>query len=102
MNIDIDFGQVASEGRLCLTKQKSGRGAREELCLDALDATNLTITLWIPETLIAISSGYMIGLIGQSIETLGKEVFLERYKFEGPDFSHIVDRTIRDYSRFSS
>lgn len=80
----IDFAKL---GMPVFTGRDRGAEARKQLKLDSIKDGEI-VTIIIPEDTYTVTSSYFLGLFGNSVRTLGRDKFIETFKFEAP--KHIV------------
>ena len=68
--------------RKFLMGRKLANENRLRLDLDNLDKSSERVRIIISDDFKSLNSSYFLGLFGESIRTLGKEKFIEKYKFE--------------------
>lgn len=76
------------------TGRPQGEEARKELLLDELDKVDTLITLIIPENTTSFNPSFFLGLLYESIKTLGIDKFEDKYKFQINDDNQIVKNII--------
>jgi hypothetical protein len=86
----IDFHDIAGP---VYTGRSRGEQLRENLHLDAVDASGGNVIVEIPEGTYTISSSFFLGLFGPSVVSAGsKDLFYSRYLFKSPAFlKEVID-----------
>ncbi|MYC51308.1 MAG: hypothetical protein F4X47_03215 [Gammaproteobacteria bacterium] len=64
--------------------------------LDTHDRTGRKVIVRIPEDTFALTSSFVLELLGPSIRKLGAKKFLEQYEFEGWDARATIEAAIED------
>ncbi len=75
--------------------REAGYTCREFFKLDELDKVRTEITVTIPEEVYSVNSSFFLGMFGDSIRSLGKDVFLSQYHFVGKGISRTLNSGIR-------
>ena len=79
----IDLNEVTGQGTVHnLAGKPRGESARKHFQLDRLDRTDEAVIVRAPDYLTNVSSSYFLGLFSPSIERLGVDGFLSKYRFE--------------------
>lgn len=84
MSTVIDFSKYNGP---VYTGRDRGARLRQELGLDAVDGTDETVEVTIPENTYTVTSSFFLGLFGPSVVKAGsKDQFFRKYRFRAPDF----------------
>jgi hypothetical protein len=87
----IDLSHFATEGVRVLSGRDRGIAVRKALKLEEADrAHGAELVFVIPATIPYVNSSFFLGLIGESVQDLGREDFVRRYKIEAEP--RVVDR----------
>lgn len=69
------------------TGRERGVRLRDQLALDAIDASDTVVEVSIPENTYTVSSSFFLGLFGPSVVRAGsKDKFYKQYHFKLPAF----------------
>ena len=99
-NSRIDLGEWrGNKANRVLAGRDLGSEARKEAGLDALDGTEVPVTVFVPPDLLTVSSSFFRGMFGDSIRKLRERGFREHYRFEGKNIDRMKDDSIRDALR---
>lgn len=64
-----------------LAGRTNGEDIRKKLDLEKIERENNKIEIIIPDEVFSFNSSYFLGMFGESVKSLGKEKFEEKYKF---------------------
>lgn len=96
---EIKFSELTAEGKVRnLVGHERGEDARDRWTLDKLDQDDESIDVLIPAELLTLSSSFFQGMFAQSVKRLGREGFLDHYRFHA---SPIVMQQVKDGIRDS-
>jgi hypothetical protein len=96
----IDLCPYADTDVRVLSGRDRGLAVRLELRLDELDtSTDEKVQLVVPETVRHVNSSFFLGLIGASVQMLGREKFSRKYEIKALPrvqmrFQQAVDRVM--------
>jgi hypothetical protein len=96
MTIEIDLTNFSEEGVGILAGRGRGKAVRAKLGLDAIDRDpEKTVRVVIPPYVYSVNSSFFLGLFKPSVRLLGKEEFLRKYRFEGPNAAKVAAEGVR-------
>ncbi len=75
--------------------REAGYACREFFKLGELDKVRTEVTVTISEEVYSVNSSFFLGMFGDSIRSLGKDVFRSQYRFVGKCFSRTLNSGIR-------
>ena len=91
-NIDLD--KYREPGIGLYSGNPRGTAVRAAAGLDASDAAEEEVVVFVPEDVFAVTSSFLSGFLGQSIRTLGVDRFRELFSFEGKSIDDTVEMVI--------
>ena len=80
----IDLEEFRSPGVIVLSGRPKGVALRRRLGLDKKDIQPGQITIVVPQEIVSLNSSFFLGLFADSVTTLGREKFEQKYLFECP------------------
>ena len=96
----IDLSQFSTEGIRVLSGRDRGIDVRTNLRLSEIDKDSSAEAVFvIPPTIPFVNSSFFLGLIGQSVQELGREAFVRKYSIEASPrlaerFNQAIDRVL--------
>src|ERR1035438_4555767 len=78
----VNLADFMTPGVHILSGRERGTAIRNALRLEALERTGDAITVVIPKDVIALNSGFVLNLFGESIRRLGRAEFERLYCFD--------------------
>lgn len=79
---EIRFSELTNDGKVRnLVGHERGEAARNKWTLDELDRDSQAIEVIIPDELLTLSSSFFQGMFAQSVKKLGRDGFLDHYRF---------------------
>lgn len=102
MTYYLDLAVYGNRGILAFVGRQRGKTVRDASHLVSEERTNEQIVVRVPEDLMAVTSSFVLGLFGDSIQTLGREGFRAKYDFQGKDISAVVNEAIEQALSTSS
>ena len=97
----VDFSQM---GGPVYSGRAKGELARKTLGLNAVDAEQSKVVVYIPADTYSVTTSFFLGLFGESIRQAGsREKFLSLFNFEAPDvfkstFDSCISRALIEHS----
>ena len=92
----VNVDQATRPGLRVYASELTGAAARRAAQLNTLDQRNVLVEIRIPEGVYTMTVSFFLGMFGPSIQTLGREKFLEKYRFYGPNFGAVIAQGIAD------
>jgi hypothetical protein len=77
----INLGEVRASGSKVFSGQPRGKAARDHFRVHELDKGTGVVIVQIPEDTYSIGPSFLLGMFEPSIIRLGRERFLEKYRF---------------------
>lgn len=100
--IDLNDARTSREAKV-FSGRSRGKYWRERFRLDELDTSDTPVTVVIPGDIFSINLSFFLSLFGQSVRTLGKERFLQKYRFEcDPDLKQMIEQGVDQALKRSS
>ncbi len=100
--IDLEKARSSREAKVFSGREK-GKYWREYFKLDQLDENADKIEVVIPEDIFAINLSFFLSLFGESVRHLGREGFVEKYKFVAdPVLQPLIEQGINQALKRSS
>lgn len=95
---EILFSELTEDGKVRnLVGHERGESARDRWTLDDLDLDDDAIDVIVPVELLTLSSSFFQGMFAQSVKKLGRDGFLDHYRFRASAIVlQQVDEGIRD------
>ena len=94
--ITVDLGNYSQPSIGVLAGRDRGAAVRQRARLDDWDNDeSATVHVIIPEYVYSLNSSFFLGMFTKSIRALGRERFVARYRFTGPDAQKIVEQGVR-------
>lgn len=96
----IDLSKFASASVRVLSGRDRGLDVRKALDLSKYDTGECTGVMFVvPRTIPFVNSSFFLGLIGDSVQALGREEFLRRFSIEADPrverrFQQAIDRVL--------
>ena len=79
----INLGSFQQKDSLVFSGRPNGESVRKELELDKYDKTDVTFEIIIPEDTLSVNTSFFLGLFGDSVRAMGKDIFKKRFQFKG-------------------
>lgn len=92
----VDLGDFRSGGSKVFIGRERGEHCRREARLSKADSDGVAVEIRVPLDVFSINSSFFLGMFGDSIRSLGEEVFRRRYSFTGKDVASTVEDGIRE------
>ncbi len=87
-------------GKSVLVGRKEGESARRDAMLDGFDSEpEVVIQVIYSPVILSMTSSFVRGMFGPSVEKLGVDEFRRKYRFSGRDVAVIIDDLCREVSR---
>ena len=81
----VDLAQHLDQPEQFVFGYTRGRRLRRRLDLDAVDRLDEVVTIRFPSNVCLVTDIFLLGLLGQSMRTLGIAAFKDRFTIEGPN-----------------
>lgn len=105
INLDLNKARTSPESRV-LSGRERGIECRRLFDVAKLDKSPERVTVLIPEDIFSMNTSFFLGLFGESVRTLGKEGFIEKFQFQCDDIhretiTEGIDRALKESNIFS-
>ena len=99
----LDLALFHAPGSVVLTGGSKGVVLRGALHIGDFDVSDDVAVVVVPEFMTALHVDFFRGVFGQSVQSLGREAFLSKYRFECPpavlaDIGRGIDDVLADES----
>ena len=82
--IDLNNARTSPAAKVFAGRER-GKYWRQKFKLDELDKATDPIEVVIPEDVISLNISFFLSLFGESVRLLGREGFIEHYRFQADD-----------------
>ncbi len=93
----VDLAEFRERGIGLYSGNPRGQAVRKAAGLDAADQKGEEVVIVVPSDVFAVTASFLSGLLAPSIRTLGRDRFVEQYKFEGKSIAESLEAVI-DYA----
>jgi hypothetical protein len=84
LTIDLNDYRTSPESRV-FSGRPRGEWCRRHLRLDEHDKTGDTITIIVPRDTYSVNMSFFLGLLGESVRSLGIDAFRMKYRFDAAE-----------------
>jgi len=103
----LDLALFHAPGSVVLTGRSKGVVLRGALHIEEFDVSDDVAVVVVPEYMTALHRDFFRGVFGKSVQSLGREAFLAKYRFECPpevlaDIGRGIDDVLADESGVSA
>ena len=103
--IDLNEARTSFESRVFSGRDR-GEECREMFHIAKLDGEPVGVLISIPRDVYSVNTSFFLGLLGDSVRSLGREKFIEKYSFDCDDIHRAtivdgIDRALKEATIFT-